>query len=139
MCPAGGGRAQLGGSGLVGIVRIVGAVLVLLAALVVTLLGLAPAWVPAAYLVLGAVSFCVYGFDKRSARRDDRRLSETVLHGIDLIGGIAGGLLGQAVFRHKTRKVPFVVLTALIAFGHLAALLLLALGVWHFPAALFPS
>jgi uncharacterized membrane protein YsdA (DUF1294 family) len=124
---------------LVGIVRIVGAVLVLLGALVVTLLGLAPAWVLAAYLMLGVVSFGVYGFDKRAARRGDWRVSETALHGIDLICGIAGGLIGQAVFRHKTRKAPFVILTALIAVGHFALLLLLALGVWHFPAVLFPS
>jgi len=124
---------------VVRIVRIVGAVLVLLGALVVTLLGLAPAWVLAAYLMLGLVSFGVYGFDKRAARRGDWRVSETALHGIDLICGIAGGLLGQAAFRHKTRKAPFVILTALIAIGHLAALVLLALGVWPFPAMLFPS
>ena len=135
------GRLRPGtpGADLVRIVRIVGAALVLLGVLVVTQLGLAPAWVLAAYLMLGTVSFGIYGFDKRAARRGDWRVSETALHGIDLICGIAGGLLGQAMFRHKTRKAPFVVLTALIAGGHLAALLLLVLGVWQFPAILFPG
>jgi uncharacterized membrane protein YsdA (DUF1294 family) len=125
------------GARLVGIIRVVGAVLVLLGALAATQLGLAPTWVLAAYLMVGAVSFGVYGFDKRAARRGDWRVSEAALHGIDLICGIAGGLIGQAVFRHKTRKEPFVVLTALIAVGHIAVLFLLALGFWHFPEFMF--
>lgn len=119
------------------IVRAGAAVLVLLGALAATQLGLAPAWVLAAYLMLGAVSFGVYGFDKRAARRGDWRVPESTLHGIDLIGGIAGGLVGQATFRHKTRKESFVIATALIAAAHFVALALLTLGFWHFPAGLF--
>lgn len=119
------------------IVRVGGAVLVLLGALAATQLRMAPAWVLAAYLMLGAVSFGVYGFDKRAARRGDWRVPESTLHGIDLIGGIAGGLLGQAAFRHKTRKESFVIATALIAAAHFVALALLTLGFWHFPAVLF--
>jgi uncharacterized membrane protein YsdA (DUF1294 family) len=114
--------------------RIGGAGLVLLWALAAALLGLAPAWVFAAYVMLGLVSLLVYGFDKRAARNGDWRVS---LHGLDLIGGIAGGLLGQLLFRHKTRKESFVTKTVLIAALHLAALALLAFGVWHFPRALF--
>ena len=68
---------------------------------------------------------------------DILRVTEAALHGIDLIGGIAGGLLAQLAFRHKTRKEAFVVLTAWIALVHLAALLTLALGLWHLPGFLF--
>jgi len=117
--------------------RSAGAGLVLLWALAAALLGLAPTWVFAAYLMLGLVSFLVYGFDKRAARNGDWRVSEASLHGLDLIGGIAGGLLGQLLFRHKTRKESFVATTVLIATVHLAALALLAFGIWHFPRALF--
>jgi uncharacterized membrane protein YsdA (DUF1294 family) len=119
------------------IVRVGAALLVLLGALAAAQLRLAPAWVLAAYLMLGAVSFGVYGFDKRAARRGDRRVPESTLHGIDLIGGTAGGLLGQAVFRHKTRKERFVIATALIAAAHTVALALLTLGLWHIPGVLF--
>lgn len=117
--------------------RLAGAALILLAAVAAMQLRLTPAWVLAAYLMLGVVSFGIYGFDKRAARRGDQRVPEATLHGIDLIGGIAGGLLGQGVFRHKTRKESFVITTGLIATGHFAALALLALGFWHFPGPLF--
>lgn len=119
------------------ILRIAGALLVLLGALAAAQLRLAPAWVLAAYLMFGVVSVCVYGFDKRAARRGDWRVPESTLHGIDLIGGIAGGLLGQAAFRHKTRKEGFVITTALIAAAHITALALLTLGFWHMPGVLF--
>jgi len=119
------------------LLRIAGAMLVLLGAVAATQLRLAPAWVLLAYLMLGLVSFGVYGFDKRAARRGDWRVTEAALHGIDLIGGIAGGLIGQVVFRHKTRKEPFVAMTALIAAIHIAALFFLLLGFWRFPPVLF--
>lgn len=79
---------------VVAALRLAGAALILLAAVVATQLRLAPAWVLAAYLMLGVVSFGIYGFDKRAARRGDQRVPEATLHGIDLIGGIASGLLG---------------------------------------------
>lgn len=125
------------GGVLVRAVRIVGAVLILLVALAAMLVGRAPLFVPVSYLMLGLVSFAIYGFDKRAARRGDWRVTEASLHGIDLIGGIAGGLAGQAAFRHKTRKDGFVLATALIALLHLVVLFTLALGVWRLPAVLF--
>lgn len=109
----------------------------LLGALGAVALQTAPAWVLAAYVMLGVVSFGVYGFDKRAARRGDWRVSEASLHGLDLIGGVAGGLVAQMLFRHKTRKAPFVLVTALIALGHIVALALLVVGLWRFPGFLF--
>jgi uncharacterized membrane protein YsdA (DUF1294 family) len=117
--------------------RLAGAVMVVLGALAAVLLGLAPACVLAAYLMLGAVSFAVYGFDKRAARRGDWRVTEASMHGIDLIGGIAGGLLAQLVFRHKTRKESFAAVSALIWAGHIAALGALLAGFWSVPEVLF--
>lgn len=119
------------------VLRLVGIALVLLGAAMAVLLGRAPVWVLAAYGMLGAVSFGIYGFDKRAARRGDWRVTEVSLHGIDLIGGIAGGLMGQLVFRHKTRKGGFAAVSALIAAGHIAALGTLIPGLWRVPEALF--
>lgn len=119
------------------ILRLIGVALLLGGALTAMLLGLAPAWVLAAYVMLGVVSSGVYGFDKRAAQRGDWRVPETTLHSIDVIGGIAGGLLGQVVFRHKTRKGMFVLLTGLICSVHVVAIALLVLGFWRFPEVLF--
>lgn len=106
-----------------------GAALILLLASAVVLLGRAPLWVPVAYLVLGAVSIIVYWFDKRAAQADRWRVSERSLHTIDLIGGIAGGLVAQQLLRHKTSKRSFAVATLLIALLHIAGLgALLVLG-----------
>lgn len=119
------------------VLRLMGAGLVLLGAVAATQLRLAPAWVLAVYLMLGVVSFAVYGFDKRAARRGDWRVTERSMHGIDVIGGIAGGLLAQLVFRHKTRKQSFATATAVITVAHSVGLTLLTLGVWQFPEVLF--
>lgn len=108
-----------------------------LGATTAAVLHMVPAWVPVGYLMLGVVSFGVYGFDKRAARRGEWRVSEGSLHGIDLIGGIAGGLLGQVVFRHKTRKEGFVAVTVLVVGLHVVALALLMTGIWRVPEVLF--
>jgi uncharacterized membrane protein YsdA (DUF1294 family) len=57
--------------------------------------------------VLSVVSFALYGGDKAAARRGARRTPELVLHLASVAGGWPGALLGQRVFRHKTRKQPF--------------------------------
>lgn len=106
-----------------------GAALIVLLALAANLFGRAPPWVVVAYLTLGIVSIIVYWFDKRAAQADRWRVSERSLHTIDLIGGIAGGLVAQQLLRHKTSKRSFAIVTLLIALLHtgvLAGLLVLA-------------
>ena len=106
-----------------------GAALIILLALAVVLLGRAPPWVLVAYLAFGVTSIVVYWFDKRAAQADRWRVSERSLHTIDLIGGIAGGLVAQQLLRHKTSKRSFAVATLLIALLHIAGLAaLLVLG-----------
>lgn len=58
---------------------------------------------------LSLVSFLVYGFDKHRASAGGRRVPEQTLHLLALLGGWPGALLGQRRFRHKTRKVPFLI------------------------------
>ncbi|RJY09756.1 DUF1294 domain-containing protein [Aurantiacibacter aquimixticola] len=51
----------------------------------------------------------VYRFwqDKDRARKGGRRVAESDLLGLALIGGTPGAFLGRHLFRHKTRKEPF--------------------------------
>lgn len=57
--------------------------------------------------LMSPVAFVAYGWDKRRARREERRISEKTLHLLALFGGWPGALAGQKTFRHKTQKVSF--------------------------------
>lgn len=101
----------------------------LLSALVLLalVLGRLPLWLGGIYAFMSLVSFGAYGRDKALAQAGEWRISEANLHGLDLLGGIIGGLLGQQVFRHKTSKASFARLTSVIAALHVLALAALCL------------
>jgi uncharacterized membrane protein YsdA (DUF1294 family)/cold shock CspA family protein len=69
--------------------------------------GALPLEVPAAYVILSAVSFVAYALDKSAARRGARRTPEATLHLLALGGGWPGALLAQQALHHKTIKQPF--------------------------------
>lgn len=60
-----------------------------------------------ALAALNLVTFGVYGWDKRQARRGGRRVPERRLLGLLLCGGFVGGWAGMLFWRHKTRKASF--------------------------------
>lgn len=80
------------------------------------------------YGVMSVVSFVLYYSDKQRAEANRWRISEATLHGVDLAGGIIGGLIAQEMFRHKTAKQQFIGVTVLIALVHVAVLGALATG-----------
>ncbi|QRV24584.1 DUF1294 domain-containing protein [Marinomonas foliarum] len=61
------------------------------------------------YGFLSLVTFCFYGVDKSAAKRGKQRVPESTLHLLSLFGGWLGAMLGQKVFRHKTKKRRFLV------------------------------
>jgi len=88
-------------------------------------LGLAPAH---AYLASANVmTLILYGYDKRQAIVGGARIPELALHAGALLGGSPGALLGQGLFRHKTRKRRFQMVFAVIVLVQIAALY----GYWR--------
>jgi len=86
-------------------------------------IGEAAGWALGVYAVWAAavsiVCFAAYGVDKSAARRNRRRIAERTLHRLELIGGWPGALLARRVFRHKSRKLSYRVVFALIVAVHL--------------------
>ena len=59
------------------------------------------------YIAASVAAFLVYGADKSAAQSGRWRTPERTLHVLSLIGGWPGALVGQRVFRHKSRKQSF--------------------------------
>ncbi len=68
-------------------------------------LGLSPLY--AGLIGVNAITLLLYGYDKRQARTGGLRIPEAVLHLVALLGGSPAALVGQELFRHKTRKLAF--------------------------------
>lgn len=67
-------------------------------------------------LAINAVTFVIYGVDKRKAQKGNFRISEKVLLVLALAFGSIGALAGMNVFNHKTKKPKFIFGVPLILF-----------------------
>lgn len=97
---------------------------VALCALVLLGLGLGRIVMPLAlaYGLMGLLSLLAYRIDKSRAITGSWRIEQVHLHGLDFWFGIVGGLLGQTLFRHKTAKRSFIIVTILLTLAHLLGL-----------------
>lgn len=86
-------------------VAVSAAFFVLLTAL--TTFGHAPLILVGVYALMSVITFSMYGLDKSAAAKGRRRTAEANFHLVELVGGWPGALVGQRLFRHKTRKQPF--------------------------------
>lgn len=109
--------------------RLPGAVLLLTLLGAAMLLGRVPVGLAIGYAMMCGLSFFAYRADKIFAEAGHWRISEMTLHTLDLGLGVGGGLLAQALFRHKTRKPGYGAVTLLILAGHLLWLAGLATGL----------
>jgi len=66
------------------------------------------------FLLINSISFFYIGIDKMKAQLNRRRVSEKTLWLLALIGGSLGILLGMNFFRHKTKKISFQTILAVI-------------------------
>ena len=72
--------------------------------------------------LMSLFTFVVYGWDKRQARMEGQRVPEKKLHMLALLGGWPGAIAGRQVFRHKTRKTGFTLLTFAIVAVHVVVI-----------------
>lgn len=78
---------------------------------------------PILVVVASIATFVMYGWDKRQAKTNGWRVPEKQLHGLALLGGWPGAMLGQNYFRHKTQKTEFKIMTWLAAGLHVVLVL----------------
>ena len=81
-----------------------------------------------ALLLVNFWTFVRFWQDKRRSRAGERRISESDLLGLALIGGSPAALLARHLFRHKTRKQPFTSQLYAIVALQLTALIGLAIA-----------
>ena len=81
-------------------------------------------------LVMSLASYVAYGWDKRSAAKGSRRVPEQTLHILALLGGWPGSLLGQRHFRHKTKKLYFLIVFWCVVALHFAIVGTAAYVLW---------
>jgi len=65
-------------------------------------------------LVINLITFFIFAIDKFKAINSSRRVSEKKLWFLSLIGGSVGALLAMNLFRHKTKKLSFQAVLALV-------------------------
>ena len=58
-------------------------------------------------LIINLITFFVWGYDKKMARKNANRISETRLLWLIFLGGLFGGIIGMLIFRHKISKRAF--------------------------------
>jgi uncharacterized membrane protein YsdA (DUF1294 family) len=71
-------------------------------------------------LVMSLACFVAYGRDKQRAASGGRRVPESTLQLLAFFGGWPGALIGQRHFRHKTQKLPFLIVFWAVVVLHVA-------------------
>ncbi len=82
---------------------------------------------------INVVAMMAYGYDKwvaQSERSRIKRVPETLLHFIELVGGSLGAWIAQRAFNHKLRKRRFLVLFLRIVTLQLFLITVLAIPAW---------
>ncbi|MBL8962706.1 MAG: DUF1294 domain-containing protein [Phycisphaeraceae bacterium] len=87
------------------------------------------ALIAAWYAAASITAYALFAWDKSRAARRGRRIRESTLHAIELLGGFPGAWAAIASLGHKNRKWRFLAVTAGITLLHAAAWTRLAWGV----------
>jgi len=68
---------------------------------------------------INIICFIFYGYDKLTAMTKHGRIPEIIFHLISVLGGFIGGFAGMFIFRHKIRKLSFIMFLLLGFIIHL--------------------
>ena len=60
-------------------------------------------------VIINIIGFLAMGIDKRKAKKNSWRIPEKTLFIITTLGGGIGTVTGMYIFRHKTKKIDFVI------------------------------
>lgn len=60
-------------------------------------------------IVINLITLLSMYIDKRKAKKGKWRIPESTLFTLAFLGGAIGGIVGMHTFRHKTKKVKFVI------------------------------
>ncbi|MDW7669069.1 MAG: DUF1294 domain-containing protein [Bacillota bacterium] len=85
------------------------------------------------YIIINIISFSFSGLDKIKAKKNKWRVKEKTLHTFSFLGGAYGSILSMIMFRHKTKKLKFKIITAVAFIIHTAII-----GYWLY-SNYFPS
>lgn len=67
-------------------------------------------WVFAYFIIISLITLYTYWSDKKRAEFGGFRTPESTLHFLALLGGSPAAYFAQHIFRHKTKKKPFIFL-----------------------------
>ena len=76
-------------------------------------------------VIINVVTFFMYGVDKWKAKMSKRRIRETALLGLAVLGGSIGAWLGMKVWHHKTLHkkfkygIPAIIIVQLALIGYI--------------------
>lgn len=103
-------------------IAVAGAMLFVAAVFWLAFTGRVPILVPAIYVVLSLITIFAYAFDKSAAMNNRWRTQEQTLHVLSLFGGWPGAWIAQLAFRHKTKKISFIIEFVICMLLNVAAL-----------------
>lgn len=74
-------------------------------------------------LIMNLFTFLIMGIDKKKAKKGSWRVPEKTLFTLVALGGGIGGIAGMYVFRHKTKKMKFIIGFPLIIIMQMAVII----------------
>ena len=83
-------------------------------------------WLMYYLIVVNLLTWIIYGIDKWKAKRRAWRIPERTLLLLAAAGGCTGALAGMLMFRHKTRKLKFMIGVPLMLAAQILLLFFLA-------------
>lgn len=72
--------------------------------------------------MINLITFILYGFDKYAAIHHQWRMSEKTLLILAMLGGSFAAMIAMIIFRHKIRKLKFILLVPMCMVAQLISI-----------------